>query len=74
MNHIRNTQARIHATMIHRGRRGVSMLEYVLIAAVVITLAGLFVPGLRSTFEAMFTKIGSFVNSSSGSASGTTVP
>jgi Flp pilus assembly pilin Flp len=50
------------------------MLEYVLIAAVVITLAGLFVPGLRSTFEAMFTKIGSFVNSSSGSASGTTVP
>jgi Flp pilus assembly pilin Flp len=73
MNHIRNTQARIHATLVSRDRRGVSMLEYVLIAAVGITLAGLFVPALRTTFTSLFDKVGSFVGSSSGSASGTTV-
>ena len=49
------------------------MLEYVLIAAVGITLAGLFVPALRTTFTSLFDKVGSFVGSSSGSASGTTV-
>ena len=74
MNNIRNIQARIHATAIARDHRGVSMLEYVLIAAVVITLAGLFVPGLSDTFRSMFNKIGSFVNSSSGSASTTPTP
>jgi Flp pilus assembly pilin Flp len=62
MNKIRNIQARTHATMIHRSRRGVSMLEYVLIAAVVITLGALFVPQLRGAFTGLGTKISDFMS------------
>lgn len=53
MNKIRNTQARIHSRMLARGTRGVSMLEYVLIAAVVIGLGLL----LKGPLTAVFTKL-----------------
>jgi Flp pilus assembly pilin Flp len=66
MNKIRNAQARTHAAMIHRNRRGVSMLEYVLIAAVVITLGGLFVPQLRGAFTGLGSRISDFMGTNAG--------
>ena len=60
MNKIRNTQARIHSRMLARGTRGVSMLEYVLIAAVVIGLGIILKTPLENVFNKLKDNLASF--------------
>jgi hypothetical protein len=67
MNKIRNIQARTHAAMLSRGTRGTNMLEYALMAAVVVGLAVILISPLRTKFNELRTAILDFNKDSSAS-------
>lgn len=60
MNKIRNIQARTHAALLSRGHRGTGMLEYALLAAVVVGLAVILISPLRAKFQELVSAITNF--------------